>query len=191
MADYNDFLRDIEEDPEMRANINMYRDDDVINQLESQMGALTLKESAPAAVEKSPNDAALSKGVVKVGVKERKIVKAKRSTEKAKIEQKRQEAIRKKDNELFKASFNQKKQSNQGEAAEVDDDEDDSDWEDVEEDYPGVKLSELLDGLTLEVNDAIEEDDEEADVVKADDAGSKQVSFAAAAATEEEESKKN
>jgi len=27
-------LQDIEEDPEMRANINLYRDDDVINQLE-------------------------------------------------------------------------------------------------------------------------------------------------------------
>ena len=33
-ADYNDFLRDIEEDPELRQNINLYRDDDVINQLE-------------------------------------------------------------------------------------------------------------------------------------------------------------
>ena len=44
--------------------------------------------------------------------------------------------------------------------------EDDSDWEDdVEEDFPHVKLSELLDGLTLEVNDdaagAIDEDDDE------------------------------
>ena len=37
-------------------------------------------------------------------------------------------------------------------------DEEDSDWEDVEEDYPGVKLSELLDGLTLDV--AGDEDDE-------------------------------
>ena len=35
MKDYNEFLQDIEEDPEMRANINMYRDDDVIAALES------------------------------------------------------------------------------------------------------------------------------------------------------------
>jgi len=34
----------------------------------------------------------------------------------------------------------------------------DSDWESVEEDYPGVKLSELLDGLTLEVNDGVDLD---------------------------------
>ena len=35
MKDYNEFLQDIEEDPEMRANINMYKDDDVIAALES------------------------------------------------------------------------------------------------------------------------------------------------------------
>jgi len=35
MADYNEFLQDIDEDPEMRANINLYKDDDVINQLEA------------------------------------------------------------------------------------------------------------------------------------------------------------
>ena len=34
MKDYNEFLQDIEEDPEMRANINMYKDEDVINALE-------------------------------------------------------------------------------------------------------------------------------------------------------------
>lgn len=32
--DYNEFLQEIEEDPEMRANINMYKDEDVINSLE-------------------------------------------------------------------------------------------------------------------------------------------------------------
>jgi len=30
MADYNTFLQDIEEDPEMRANINLFQDKDVI-----------------------------------------------------------------------------------------------------------------------------------------------------------------
>jgi len=30
MTDYNEFLQDIEEDPEMRANINLYQDKDVI-----------------------------------------------------------------------------------------------------------------------------------------------------------------
>ena len=35
MKDYNEFLQEIEEDPEMRGNINMYKDDDVIAALES------------------------------------------------------------------------------------------------------------------------------------------------------------
>ena len=33
-ADYNEFLQEIEEDPEMRSNINLYKDEDVISQLE-------------------------------------------------------------------------------------------------------------------------------------------------------------
>ena len=38
-----------------------------------------------------------------------------------------------------------------------DEDDDDSDWEDVEEDFPHVKLSELLENLTLEVGNNEEE----------------------------------
>jgi len=54
---------------------------------------------------------------------------------------------------IFKASL--KKKTDGGE-------DEDSDWESVEEDYPGVKLSELLDGLTLEVKgDDDDEDDED------------------------------
>jgi len=34
MQDYKDFLDDIEEDPELRSNINLYKDDDIIAQLE-------------------------------------------------------------------------------------------------------------------------------------------------------------
>ena len=66
MKDYNEFLQDIEEDPEMRANINMYKDDDVIAALEQQLGSLSLtegqQESSATAVGKSPADAALDKG---------------------------------------------------------------------------------------------------------------------------------
>ena len=104
-------MQDIEEDPELRANINLYRDDDVINQLEQQLSSLTLQEntSSSAQVGKSPNDAALDKGTAKVGGQERKVVKAKRSSDQAKAEQRRQESIRKKDQDLFKASFKNKK----------------------------------------------------------------------------------
>ena len=40
---------------------------------------------------------------------------------------------------------------------------DDSDWDSVEEDFPHVQLSELLDGLTLEVNGGEDDEDEEID----------------------------
>lgn len=39
--------------------------------------------------------------------------------------------------------------------------EEDSDWESVEEDFPHVKLTELLDGLTLEVNGNDDDAEEE------------------------------
>ena len=58
--DYNDFLQDIEEDPEMRANINLFKDQDVIDQLEAQLNAMSISET-PANT-KSPADQALDKG---------------------------------------------------------------------------------------------------------------------------------
>lgn len=82
--DYNEFLQEIEEDPEMRANINMYKDEDVINSLEQQLSSLTL-----SAQTKSPNDVALEKGSVQVGNETRKVVKAKRTTDKAQRDQER------------------------------------------------------------------------------------------------------
>lgn len=74
-------MKDIDEDPEMRANINLYRDDDVINALEQQLGSLSLTEGQSSI--KSPADAALEKGTTKVGTQERKVVKVKRGTEQA------------------------------------------------------------------------------------------------------------
>ena len=35
--DYELFLRDLEDDPELRASVNLYKDDDIINQLEAQV----------------------------------------------------------------------------------------------------------------------------------------------------------
>ena len=71
------------------------------------------------------------------------MVKAKRSTAEAKRLQKEKELQRKRDADIFKATL--KKKAGDG------GDGDDSDWTDVEEDFPHVKLSELLEGLTLEV----------------------------------------
>ena len=158
----------------MRANINLYKDEDVIAQLEAQLGGLSLNEGQVKAG-KSPNDIALDQGKAVVGGQTRKVVKAKRQTDEAILDQKRQEKIRKRDTDLFKASLKTK-----GEVADADDD---SDWEDVEEDYPGVKLSELLDGLTLEVGGG-EDDDYEDEQVQ--DASGKKVQFAA---SNQEESK--
>lgn len=44
--DYELFLRDLEEDPELRANINLYKDDDIIAQLEAKMGGMTLEPTS-------------------------------------------------------------------------------------------------------------------------------------------------
>ena len=42
--DYEYFLQDLEDDPELRANVNLYKDDDVIAQLEAQIGNLKLDD---------------------------------------------------------------------------------------------------------------------------------------------------
>lgn len=47
------FLRDIEEEPEMRQQIDLYRNDDVIAQLEKKIASLDL-EDKEAIVKKSP-----------------------------------------------------------------------------------------------------------------------------------------
>lgn len=43
---YNEFLEDIEENPEMRKNINLYKDDNAINDLEKQFGKMGIEEIA-------------------------------------------------------------------------------------------------------------------------------------------------
>lgn len=37
-------MQDIEEDPDMRANINLYKDTDVINELEAQFANMGLSD---------------------------------------------------------------------------------------------------------------------------------------------------
>ena len=69
----------------MRSNINLYKDEDVINQLENQLAAMSL-DNKP---EKSPADQALDSGKIQIGGKTRKVVKAKRTTDAEKLAQKR------------------------------------------------------------------------------------------------------
>ena len=58
--DYRAFLEDIEEDPEVRQNVNKYRDEDVIEEL---LGKLSLNPTEPKGdVKKSPMLEALDKG---------------------------------------------------------------------------------------------------------------------------------
>ena len=68
----------------MRAGINLYKDEDVINQLEKQLKSMSLNDMA-----KSPNDAALDKGIAVVAGESRMVHKAKRTTGESREEQER------------------------------------------------------------------------------------------------------
>lgn len=54
--DYNTFLEDIEEDPEMRQNINLYKDDNILEALEKQLGGLTINEETTPASSKNETE---------------------------------------------------------------------------------------------------------------------------------------
>jgi nonsense-mediated mRNA decay protein 3 len=43
--DYELFLRDLEDDPELRANVNLYKDDDIMAELEAKMQKMGLDEA--------------------------------------------------------------------------------------------------------------------------------------------------
>ena len=154
--DYKAFLDDIEEDPEIRANVNKYKDEDVIEEL---LGKLSLNPTEKKDdVKKSPMLDALDKGEAKVDGQQRKVVKGARKTAQGKQIQKEAEEQRKKEKALQMAQFKQK-----GEG------EDDSDWEsDLEEDFPHMQITELLDNLKLdeapvkkEMDGESEDDDED------------------------------
>ena len=63
-----------------------------------------------------------------VGGQERKVVKANRKTDQGKKSQKEKERIRRRDQDLFKATLKKKGEE----------DDEGSDWTDVEEDFPHV-----------------------------------------------------
>lgn len=71
-----DFMNDIEEDPELRQSVMLYKDQPVIDELEAQMAKMSLNKTQ----NKSPIGEALEKGKATVGSSERNIVSVKRQT---------------------------------------------------------------------------------------------------------------
>lgn len=144
-------MQDIEEDPEMRQNIMLFKDEEVIDELEKQLAGLTLDDKTPTA--KSPLQDAQEKGSVQVGTEQRKVVTADRKTKQGQVNAKLAEEKRRKNKELFRATL--KKQT---EGAADDSDEGDE-WEDIEEDFPHVKLEELMENLKIN-DDAMGQDED-------------------------------
>jgi len=92
-------LQDIEEDPEIRQNVNLYRDDDAIDRLNKKMASLDLKEGRTTELDelnKSPIGQALDAGTATVGNEPRKILKGARKTTKGRALEEAAEAARKK-----------------------------------------------------------------------------------------------
>lgn len=114
------------------------------------MAAMDLDERPKP--EKSPLGEVLDSGVAKIGGTERKIVKATRKTDAGKLAAAEKEKLRQKDAALFQATLKKK-----SEMVKENDSDDSDDWEDVEEDFPHVKLEELLDNLKIDDGTGIEE----------------------------------
>jgi len=82
-------MDDIEEDPEMRQNIMLFKNKNVVDDLEKQLAQLTLDDNQ----NKSPLETAQEKGAIEVGGKERKVVTGNRKTKQG-VMSKQQEAER-------------------------------------------------------------------------------------------------
>lgn len=126
------FIQDIEEDPELRGQIDLYKNEDVIGQLEKKLAGmnLTAEEAKVSAVQ-----AGLDRGKAKVGGEERTVTKAVRKTKEGRERQAESEETRKREEALIQATLKQKNK----------DESDEEGWESVEEDYPHIKLDDLKD----------------------------------------------
>lgn len=76
--DYELFLQDIEDDKEFRGNMNLYKDEDVIAQLQAQIAGMTLEEKPSQLTNQ------LKSGSSQVEGEDRKIKAAKRKTKEGK-----------------------------------------------------------------------------------------------------------
>ena len=48
--EYNLFLQDLEEDPELRSKVNLYRDDDIMADLEKRMAGMNINSEKSIAI---------------------------------------------------------------------------------------------------------------------------------------------
>jgi hypothetical protein len=97
--DYEYFLRDLEDDPELRANVGLYRDDDVMAELEAKVAKMGISD------EPSKLKSELKKGSANVGGEVREIKSAVRKTAIGKASAYQQEKARKHAEAVFKASL--------------------------------------------------------------------------------------
>jgi hypothetical protein len=93
------FLQDIEEDPELRGQIDLYRNEDIIKQLESKLAGMDLDKEV---VEEKP------KSTVAGGKDDRRTVTAVRKTQEGKQIKEQSEAQRKKNQAIIKATLKEK-----------------------------------------------------------------------------------
>ena len=117
--EFEEFLQEIEEDPELRSTMNLYKDKLVMDELEMKLANMGLEEKTKEISETNKL------------VKKKKIVKAKRKTEKGQKLQQETQFNDKKTKQLMKAIK-------------------DEDESDVEEDFPAVNIAEMMDNLNLE-----------------------------------------
>jgi hypothetical protein len=136
--DYELFLQDIEDDPDFRANVNLYKDDDVIGQLEAQIGNMNLDDTKESSLK-----TVLDKGIKLTAGEERPVKKAVRKTAIGKAIQHQSEKQRQKSEMISKANM---KSNNEMKLNK----DDESDWESAEEDAPTIKLEDLLNNLKID-----------------------------------------
>ena len=114
--------------------MNLYRDDDIVAQLEAKISNLNLEE----------NDSQLKKdlasGSTNVRGEQRNVKAAKRKTDTGKNSATVADKDRAKGDAILKANMK----------TADDKDDDDSDWESAEEDAPAIRLEELLSNMKLD-----------------------------------------
>jgi hypothetical protein len=146
--EFEDFLQDLEEDPELRSTMNLYKNKKVMEELEAKMARVELgdneKEMARAGMRDNIKKIA---GVNKLD-KNKKVLKAKRKTQAGEDMQK-EKAENESKTKLYMQAIK------------------DEDESDVEEDFPAVNLEELMDNLKLDDEkldyDQLDHDDDKLD----------------------------
>jgi hypothetical protein len=101
--DYAMFMQDIEEDPELRGQIDLYKNEEVINELEKKLAGMNLEQQL--ASDKSKTQQELDAGLTKVGSEERRLAKGNRKTQEGKQKQAETEESRKKNEAIIKATL--------------------------------------------------------------------------------------